>query len=352
MSVQVRLGTGSTASHVYDVVSFGAGLMDGVASSGRWGRVVATFRRSCFVQSAGGRMMCIAGASFDDGPLMLRVDFGRAVHMDALDIRVGTPLWMENGDLVLGERLRLRISGAEPWAPPEMTRRAPREAVLDTLRAVADSLARVAPSEGLAPLLEYAEALSNGDTVRVDHETPLVCAALPVVGQVVTGLRTRDPIAVEGGVGRLVGLGPGLTPSGDDFLGGMMLGLIGVLGQPDALDGVHQGGSGHYGVGALAEGILRHAIDGTTAISRAMLEHACAGAGSASVHRLVQALLEADIDGSVAAALAVASTGHTSGWDCLLGTLLGMHVALIVGEPGALHPARLRTTRDAGRKDT
>ena len=297
-------------------------------------------------------MMCIAGTSFDDGPLMMRVDFGRAVHMDALDIRVGTPLWMDNGDLLLGERVRLRMSGAQHWAPPEMTMQAPREAVLDTLRAVADSLAPVAPSDGLAPLVRYVEALSNGDTVRVDHETPLVCAAFPAVLQIVTGLWTRDAVAIEGGVGRLVGLGPGLTPSGDDFLGGMMLGLIGVFGLPaDGLDEVPHGASGHDRLVALAESIRRHAIDGTTAISRAMLEHACAGAGSASVHTLVQRLLQADIDASISAALAVTRIGHTSGWDCLFGTFLGMHLALLVGEPRALCPARPRT-RDGGRKDT
>ena len=338
------------ASHIYDVVSFGAGLMEGIATCGQWGGVVATFQRSCYVQSASGRMMWIAGASFDDGPLTLRVNFGCAGYSDGLGIRVGMPLWLERGDLCLGDRLRLRMSGAEPWTPPVATMQAPREAVLDALRMVADARGPVAPTEGLAPLFRYAEALSNRDTVLVHDHTPLVCAVLPAVSQIVTGLRSCDASAIDSGVGRLVGLGPGLTPSGDDFLAGMMLGLIGVLGQGTAVGGACHGASGHRWIEVLAKSILRHAINGTTAISRALLAQGCAGAGSASVHRFIQGLLEADVAQSCVASLAVARSGHTSGWDCLAGTLLGMHMALRVGEPQSLRAARCRI-RDTGRRE-
>ncbi|MCH7615956.1 MAG: DUF2877 domain-containing protein [Nitrospinae bacterium] len=80
---------------------------------------------------------------------------------------------------------------------------------------------------------------------------------------------------------------------------------------------------------ALAEGVVRNAAAGTTRISAALLTYAAEGVASAGVHRLVRRILEADIRSRCSrAAVQVAGVGHTSGWDCLAGLFVGMHIAL------------------------
>ena len=101
----------------------------------------------------------------------------------------------------------------------------------------------------------------------------------------------------------LIGLGPGLTPSGDDFLGGLML----------ALHHVHREAQAR-GLWRWLEPRLRR----TSAISAAHLAAGAAGEGHEVLHACLQALHSADADWpSVLAQLD--NVGHCSGWDSLAG---------------------------------
>ncbi len=307
--------------------------MEDTPPSGLWGKVIATFQRSCYVLGANGGLMCIADTSLVDGPVMLRVDFPEPRYVDALGVRIGMPLLVEDRDLRLGPGILLRMSDARPWTPPVVKRSAPPEVIRSSLTTLAAGLAPAAPGDGLAPLVSCAENLANERPVRSSRKGRVVRAALPGLRQLVMGLRTHNSFAVDRGVERLLGLGPGLTPSGDDFLGGMMVGLVRTLGsRSEDVDGPHAGlccPNEQGSIEAMAESIHRHAANRTTAISAGMLKHAVQGVGSAPVHHLVQLVLgTASTSKSTAAALALAGAGHTSGWDCLAGLFLGMHIGL------------------------
>lgn len=104
----------------------------------------------------------------------------------------------------------------------------------------------------------------------------------------------------------LVGLGAGFTPSGDDFLSGVLL--------AERLSGT-----------ALADhDTIRQVLPTTAPAGSSLLRVALAGYPPAYQLRIVQALLQAD----GAAALAEAEVhGHSSGLDALAGVLWGLHVA-------------------------
>jgi Protein of unknown function (DUF2877) len=108
-------------------------------------------------------------------------------------------------------------------------------------------------------------------------------------------------------VNGLVGLGPGLTPSGDDFLMGA-LAVLDALGQTN----IHT---------ALAQAIVA-AAGRTSPVSASLLRAAAAGHGGENLHTMVAALVTGDADGAIAVA---ARIGHTSGFDALAGAavLLG-----------------------------
>jgi len=109
---------------------------------------------------------------------------------------------------------------------------------------------------------------------------------------------------------RLVGLGPGLTPAGDDVLAGCVAGLV-LLGHPAA----ERFGAG---VHALAAGR-------TTELSRALLKHAAAGQVSGEFAAVVRALVgQGDLPGALATLLA---TGSTSGRAMALGLSTAIDLA-------------------------
>jgi Protein of unknown function (DUF2877) len=120
----------------------------------------------------------------------------------------------------------------------------------------------------------------------------------------------------------LVGSGPGLTPSGDDVLCGVLLGI--------RLHRVH------------AEPLVARlwaAVEPrratTTSLSAALLGEAAQGYAVPAVVRLGEALVAGDRGAALQAARGVLGIGHTSGADLLAG---------LVGCLQALEPATLETS--------
>ena len=116
-----------------------------------------------------------------------------------------------------------------------------------------------------------------------------------------------DREAVRG----LIGLGPGLTPSGDDFLVGA-LALLDAIGERDA----------HA---ALARAIIDAAWrDATTPLSACFLRAAAAGHVGEALHRAVSSVITGDVDAAVAA---IEKIGHSSGWDMMAGIMTTLRIA-------------------------
>ena len=106
----------------------------------------------------------------------------------------------------------------------------------------------------------------------------------------------------------LLGLGPGLTPSGDDVLCGMLVALHAV-GQTDMAR-------------ALYAEIAKAAPSATSPLSGAFLRAAAEGLGCEALHAAILAVLEGQIEALAGRVEALGRVGHTSGWDALAGALL------------------------------
>lgn len=115
----------------------------------------------------------------------------------------------------------------------------------------------------------------------------------------------------------LIGLGIGLTPSGDDFNCGMLAALFSLGALPAA--------------SALRKELIRAvlpAADGTNDISREFLLRACAGEFSQAVRALLECLAGfAPAAALPEAAAALLALGHSSGLDTLNG-IVAAHFAL------------------------
>jgi hypothetical protein len=241
----------------------GVGVREALELGGE-GRVVASFRRASYLEVAGA-MVVVVAPGVDAGPIHLVLDAdpptsepGRGVSASRTEVSV--------------DGVRIDVAGAEPWqgrlpSPAAVRERAHEIGSLALASAAGSALARV-PFDASA-----GHARTHLEAGRLEHAAD-----------------------------RLAGLGPGLTPSGDDALAGIVFGLRIALGheiEPRTASVV----------GALPPGSL----------ASAFVTYAARGQALAPVHDLVEAVVDGDAVGATVAAEAVARIGETSGRDLLLG---------------------------------
>ena len=115
-------------------------------------------------------------------------------------------------------------------------------------------------------------------------------------------------------VNKLIGLGPGLTPSGDDFLGGMMIALHAI---------------GEHGLcSQLWPEIYQSAAVSTNPISFTHLKAASEGMGSKCIHRAISDMTGGNAEAMFGSMVGINRIGHTSGWDTVAGIVLTFEVWL------------------------
>jgi len=212
------------------------------------------------------------------------------------------------------------LTGARPWSPllPAGGALQPLESTTVVLAGV---LAEAPRHGGFRPLLAHLAGPTE------EPLAPVCLTAQPIIAAVLDALRMdRLGPALEASKA-LIGLGDGLTPSGDDFL----VGLCAALHATD-----------HRLAWPFAAACGAHARGRTTRVAEMFLECAARGAYAARVHELMAAL-RAHVPGDCLARAITATLGWggTSGADCLLGALSGT-VVTRTGDP--LHRGGLRAT--------
>ena len=108
----------------------------------------------------------------------------------------------------------------------------------------------------------------------------------------------------------LLGVGAGLTPSGDDFVGGALF----------ALRMMHPGQDWQ----TASQAIVAHAAHRTHLISATLLSDLADGHSYAALHAFADAIARADTDNAVRHALDLVSIGSSSGWDMLTGFMAAL----------------------------
>lgn len=125
------------------------------------------------------------------------------------------------------------------------------------------------------------------------------------------GWRTGDLHLITAGARRLAGLGPGLTPAGDDLLVGWLAGIF------------FYGERGNLGVrgAAVGQAVAATAAARTTRLSAAWLRHAGMGEFAEPWHQLAAGLETGDPAVMAQATHCILNTGATSGQEAMKGFL-------------------------------
>ena len=276
----------------------------------RSARVHSVFRSAINLTTAG-ELVTTAGelvtiAPDDAGGLPNGILFAGVADFRALGLRAGMPVEIDGAtvrilDASLVIRLVIRLADARPWSA--------RMPAADGRRWPARSTA--------------VHALAHRDAHGTDADAATVgLLAMPVarerLDEVSRAVVRADRRAAAAAARPLVGMGPGLTPSGDDALAGMEAALHAL---------------GHPAAGFLAVA-LDDVVERTTAVSATLLRHAARGEFAERIHRLLAALLGKDDAALPGAVERAAAWGATSGMDGLVGVLAGLDAAAASGQRG------------------
>ena len=273
------------------------------------GAVHSVFKNAVNIQGAGeGLLLTLLGLGETDLPQGIRLDGPGDVAFQGL--RVGTRSLCRDGMLAVGDALLIDLRMASIYSgnlsslDAGLTNPAVAVAWRAAWRALRDrrvhagcvTMPRAGPDQ--IQTQEYAFARQIASTMRT----------------VLKATAAYDAAGV-GMLGDLVGLGTGLTPSGDDILTGYLAGLwCTVNGKPE-----------RRALLSVAAGLVRQYSTQTTDIARTYLLLAARGQVSSRLIDLAEAICRGAQPERVSEiAEAALQVGHTSGMESVYGLLLGL----------------------------
>lgn len=276
-SIQTHTPASTTTAHA---IAIGARAANALAQSGGWAQPIAAFPEAPYLR-AGDEIIWIGVRA-------------RSLHPRMVVLDAPAPLQ---------QPLRIEHSSLVPWTPPVLQLTgAMRTRLIQQTVALHARIRTVAEPRGFGALL-----------VGARPTFPLDLAAARVA-RFVSALIDNDPEQSERCGGALLGVGTGLTPSGDDLVGAALFArrLIAAT-EPDRRGAAH-----------LAQRLAVQAVGRTHVISAALFADLAAGASYGLLHDVIDALLHASWDSAVERVRALVAIGHSSGWDMLTGLIAAL----------------------------
>jgi hypothetical protein len=285
------------------------------------GKIHSVFQHALNIRTAGGQLVSILSGADMAGPNTVVAELPEGMDFISMGLRTGMPVRLRGTRVQLGSGdVHLRTGTAQKWWPRLAggLESINLDRLESNLRTLDEKVAEMSPGRGLGVLLLHAADMAAGrwEKVSADHGDEVVRRALPAIGDLMLGFLRGDGRALQRGVEGLIGLGSGLTPSGDDLL----LGFIGALGV------VSKRLSGSETESVL-ESIRDHLYSNrhrTTFISSNLLAFACAGRVAAPILNVVRALLFEESAALLNSVKVLLRQGANSGSEVLLGILLAL----------------------------
>lgn len=275
-------------------------------------RLLAVFKHSLYIQSSNGDLVCLGPVSMGAGPLNALYRFALVINWIDRGVQEDASVYVDSRAVQIADRFLFDLAGAQRWLPPATGNYRSFDALTGALALINQFAFYHAPHDSLgyliSGLIERPE-IRKLDTASL---TAFQQACLNGIARLKSWLGDRLGGRIDNSppseIMSLLGLGPGLTPSGDDLLGGALIALHGV----ERVDIADQ----------LWDWLRQAAVERTNKISLAHMSWAARGSGAAAIHGLMRALFSNNRAELPDCLNALDRIGHTSGWDALAGILL------------------------------
>ncbi|MEM8971901.1 MAG: DUF2877 domain-containing protein [Pseudomonadota bacterium] len=288
----------ATVDHLYrfPIRSCGVAGSNLIARGGR-GAVVAVFDSS-FYFDVDGTLACVVRADVPDGPMHLVLDVPTSLSWKSVGLEVGATVRIADRFVVVDRAFRFDATFMNVWRPETQRGTWTRASLNRGIRALKQIINSRLSAISLSDTLVHAYGGAN-----VVRSLAAIC---------------NEHFELEGSDGdlkalsALIGFGNGLTPSGDDFLGGFMIAL-------------HV--AGYFEACAAVWSIIGPVAEKTTnRVSFGHLSHASQGRTIEPLHTLAIAALGGRQEEISNLTDEIDRVGHSSGWDIVAGMIFGFEV--------------------------
>lgn len=282
---------------------------------GARGRVLAGFSRAAYLVTEREELFWLTPESAPMHPRGLRIidPFPRLV--------AGERFFVEGERINITPHLQVDFSEAYPWAKPRLSIAVAvdTENIAQRITGILKTSPDTSKATGFGRLIPGILRLADGQPDAETEIDPILRRAWPAVRAIASACLRRDTAGIWNQTDSLVGLGEGLTPSGDDFLGGLLFcsgalrGVIPGLADQDSSQPAR---------------FLESAKWRTNQISFTLLEDLAGGQAVEPLHDFVYSILSGQAGESLASVSRLTRIGHSTGWDLLTGALTGFLLTL------------------------
>jgi hypothetical protein len=271
----------------------------------RTGRVEAVFSNACNVLLEDGRLVTLLGRRAGNVAHGIRLS-GNPGFEGMLT--PGTAAWLDGDRLSFGDgAIVVTLASARTWRSglrPGICRSGRKGKARLRVRELLLEQAARCESDFLCAALGTQQ-----------RDTPLAKLVAAILPQLAAASQAGDCDAASALLARLVGLGPGLTPAGDDFIVGWLAGLT-----------LEAGASAGFAFLRAMRARVAQLRDKTGSVSRQHLDDACALAFSERLSELCVAIARDAPAPMLASRLAVQlAVGATSGADAAAGLMVALY---------------------------
>jgi len=289
------------------------------------GTVHGVFDAAINILFAGG-LVSLVPEVVQRGPLnvTLRLPFGPP-RMSSFGVRAGDKVRVQGFTLELGDRHLISFGSAGIYSPKHkftlpMLADGEIEANLEVVRKTALLFGNMAGLGELLALTPSGAARPTAGNLNI-----FASSALRRIVRLEQAFRSEEKNALTDAVSELIGLGPGLTPSSDDMLAGLVLLCVLYAKNRGCLQRASR---------LIAQITAEETRGRTTILSEEYLGQAASGRGNEPVMRLCAALLTGGRESVERETKRVLAIGETSGTDTVLGIVLG--TILCMGKQSSL----------------
>ncbi len=295
---------------------------------GQRGKVLAAFPKAIYLLTDAGELFWIGT---DGIPMHQRC---AQVSAQIAEPSAGAAFHVADQRLAIEPGFIIAFDRALPWSAPRLD----PERVVEITRLPARlqaffSRLDLAQAKGFGAFIPHLLSLMRNESISpaVAFTDPVLRSAQPLVLDIARACLDRQPVRISKNADALIGLGTGLTPSGDDFLGGLLFAVR-------ILQAAYPGSNfGPYGI------LVENYQARTHVISFTLLKDLAGGQAIAPLHHIIKRLLTGEPLDSIDPFIAqLTQIGHSTGWDMLTGLLTGLLITF-QDPPGPIKepPAKL-----------
>jgi Protein of unknown function (DUF2877). len=304
-----------------EAISIGPLAIQSQSGTIKKGKVHTVFRRVINIVWPDGNLSSISRVDVSNGPANIVTNLPVISSFAHYSIEPGTLVWLDTDHttLTIGS-ISVSLKNAASWESPlaHFGAPLPPSQIKANLEEVGRWVALTSSKpSGLSELFPYLESLRNGTYLPPAHTDPVTYLAGQAINSLLPALSTADKTRIKESASSLIGLGPGLTPSGDDYLAGLLLSLVAASKLlPESFTASKN---------ILSNTIIELARGLTNDISYQMLVFAAEGTGSELMENMVLSLFCAaqTKNSLIQAAIDLSTVGASSGFDQLLGIMSG-----------------------------